>query len=147
MLRPVSARVFAPYGHASAGDTQEPQLANGNLAIGWRSNRYASAAFEGVIPGIGLLVDMGHAISITKIHLLLGDAPGADFQIRIGNSAHSISDLRPVAYVHNADVEANIEPVRPAHGRFVLIWFTKLPADSSGSFQVTLYSISVMGLD
>jgi len=29
----------------------------------------------------------------------------------------------------------------PAHARYVVIWFTRLPADSSGTFQVSVFDV------
>jgi hypothetical protein len=33
----------------------------------------------------------------------------------------------------------------PAHGRYVLIWFTKLPTDSSGAFQAHVEGVTLQG--
>jgi hypothetical protein len=32
-----------------------------------------------------------------------------------------------------------------AHARYLLIWFTKLPPDPSGTYQVSVYKIRVQG--
>jgi hypothetical protein len=34
---------------------------------------------------------------------------------------------------------------RPAHGRYVLLWFTTLPADPAGTFQASVYNIKLTG--
>jgi hypothetical protein len=34
---------------------------------------------------------------------------------------------------------------KPAHGRYVLIWFTSLPPDPAGSFQVSVYDLQLEG--
>jgi hypothetical protein len=34
---------------------------------------------------------------------------------------------------------------RPAHGRYVLVWFTRLPADPAGTFQASVYNIKLTG--
>jgi len=34
---------------------------------------------------------------------------------------------------------------RPARGRFVLVWFTRLPTDPSGRFQARVHSVSLRG--
>jgi hypothetical protein len=34
---------------------------------------------------------------------------------------------------------------RPAHGRYVLIWFTSLPPDPAGTFQAKVYSLQPQG--
>jgi hypothetical protein len=33
----------------------------------------------------------------------------------------------------------------PAHARYLLIWFTKLPPDSAGTYQASIYAITVRG--
>jgi hypothetical protein len=34
---------------------------------------------------------------------------------------------------------------RPAHGRYVLIWFTKLPRNAAGTFRANVYHVSLKG--
>ena len=34
---------------------------------------------------------------------------------------------------------------RPAHGRYVLLWFTRLPVDPAGTFQASVYNIKLTG--
>jgi hypothetical protein len=34
---------------------------------------------------------------------------------------------------------------RPAHGRYVLLRFTRLPADPAGTFQASVYNIKLTG--
>jgi hypothetical protein len=33
----------------------------------------------------------------------------------------------------------------PAHGRYVLIWFTRLPPDPAGTFQASVYNLRLEG--
>jgi len=33
----------------------------------------------------------------------------------------------------------------PAHARYLLIWFTKLPPDNAGTYQASIYRITVRG--
>jgi hypothetical protein len=33
----------------------------------------------------------------------------------------------------------------PAHVRYLLIWFTKLPPDNAGHYQASVYKIGVKG--
>ena len=147
LLRPVSLRVVDPNAQAS-GDIKEPQLNRGhNLAAPWRSDKYASADFKGLKPGVGLLLDMGRAVTITDVQLTLGETPGANVEIRVGNSADSVAKVRSAADADNVHGVATLRSARPAHGQYVLIWFTKLPPESSGNFQVIVYNISVKGLN
>jgi hypothetical protein len=31
------------------------------------------------------------------------------------------------------------------HARYVLVWFTRLPPDTSGSFQASVYNVALKG--
>ena len=147
LLRPVSLRVVDPNAQAS-GDINEPHLTTDhNLAAPWRSDDYASADFKGLKPGVGLLLDMGRAATITDVQLTLGEALGANVEIKVGSSADSVAKIRSVADAGNVRGVATVRPARPAYGQYVLIWFTKLPPESPGNFQVIVYSISVKGLN
>jgi hypothetical protein len=33
----------------------------------------------------------------------------------------------------------------PAHGRYVLIWFTRLPPDPAGTFQASVHNVRLEG--
>ena len=105
---------------------------------------YASANFGGLKPGTGLLLDMGRTVTVSDLRIVLGKIPGANFEVRVGAAA-SLSDLRTAGHVTDAGEQADVRLSKPARGRYVLIWFTKLPPDASGTFQVSVYSVSLQG--
>jgi cytoskeletal protein RodZ len=144
-LRPASAAAFGPYG---SGQGDSPQLArlaiDGSPATAWHTDWYTTARFGNLYPGTGLLVDMGGPVTITAVQLTLGSAPGADVQLRVG-TAPALKDLPPVARAANADGVVHLRPATPAHGRYVLIWFTSLPPDPAGTFQARVYDIRLDG--
>jgi len=142
-LVPVSASAFGP-GGASDGDN--PQLArfaiHGGAAAqaAWHTDWYTTARFGDLKPGTGLLLDMGRPVTITGAQVTLGGIPGADLELRVG-AAPALADLRPVADAANAYRVVRLDLTRPARGRYVVIWFTRLPADSSGTFQATISDV------
>jgi O-antigen/teichoic acid export membrane protein len=146
-LKPVSAVSFDPYGDGLGENSQLAYLAiDGSPATAWRTEWYASASFGGLKPGTGLLLDMGRTMTISTVQLLLGSVPGASFQVRVGAVASSLTDLHPVAYVSDAGGHVSLDLTTPARGRYVLIWFTQLPPDaSSGTFQASVYNVSLRG--
>ena len=146
-LKPVSAVSFDPYGNGLGENNQLAYLAiDGNPATAWHTEWYASASFDGLTPGTGLLLDMGRTVTISTVRVLLGRLPGADFQVRVGAVA-SLTDLHSVAYASDAGGQVSLHLTNPARGRYVLIWFTQLPpADgSSGTFQASVYNVSLEG--
>jgi len=141
-LTPVSATAAGPGG----GDN--PQLAHRAIdashATAWRTDWYTTARFGNLYPGTGLLLDMGHRVTITGVRISLGGAHGAALQIRVG-AARGLAQLQPAARAAGAAGVLRLRFSRPAHGRYVLLWFTRLPVDPAGTFQASVYNIKLIG--
>ena len=141
-LTPVHASAFGPGG----GDN--PQLAHlaigGHRAAGWHTDWYTSARFGNLYPGTGLLLDMGRPVTVTAARITLGSARGASLQVRIGAKPALIA-MPPAAHVSGTGGTVRLQLTTPAHGRYVLVWFTRLPADPAGTFQALVYNVSLEG--
>ena len=133
-LTPVHASAFGPGG----GDN--PQLAHlaigGHRAAGWHTDWYTSARFGNLYPGTGLLLDMGRPVTVTAARITLGSAGGASLQVRIG-AKPALTAMPPAAHVSGTGGTVRLQLTTPAHGRYVLVWFTRLPADPAGTFQAS----------
>jgi eukaryotic-like serine/threonine-protein kinase len=143
-LRPLSAQAFGLSGPGDNGQLA-PLAIDGNLATAWQTDWYTSPTFGNLEPGTGLILDMGRAVTITGAQILLGSTPGAGFELRAGMSAGPLADLPVLASENGAGGWVRIQLSTPVHARYVLIWFTKLPADSSGTFQVSVFDVRVQG--
>jgi cytoskeletal protein RodZ len=140
-LAPASVAAFGPGG---GDDPQNAALAvSGNPATPWRTDWYTSPSFGNLYPGTGLLLDMGHTATISSVRLSLG-TPGADLQLRAGSSP-VLADLHTVATSAGAGRIVQLSLSSPAHARYLLIWFTKLPPDNAGTYQASVYRIEVRG--
>jgi cytoskeletal protein RodZ len=141
-LTPASVTTFGPGG---AGQGDNPQLARGAVGGGsWHTDWYASASFGGLQHGTGLLLNMGRSVTITAAKVTFGGSPGAAFQLRAGDGP-TLAELKTVARAGNASGVVNLRLPDPARGRYVLIWITKLPQDSSGTFQASVSGIKISG--
>jgi hypothetical protein len=144
-LTPVSATAFGPYGGSQGDNGDLAYLAiDGHPATAWHTNWYTTARFGNLYPGTGLLVDMGQPVTITGAKITLGSAHGARLQLRIG-TAPALADLPAVAHAANAGGVVRLRLSTPVHGRYVLIWFTRLPPDPAGTFQASVYSLRLQG--
>ena len=145
VLNPVSVVAFGPGG---AGQGDNPGLASlaisGNPATPWYSDWYGTAQFNGLQSGTGLLLDMGQPVVITSARITLGSIPGADLELRVGD-APALADLPTVASAVNAGGVLHLHPASPVRGRYVLIWFTLLPPNSSGTYQAYVSGILLKG--
>jgi hypothetical protein len=109
----------------------------------WYTQWYATPEFGNLRSGTGLLLDMGETVSVREVQLVLGSEPGADVQVRVGSSP--LLDLPTVASATSAGGTVRLTATAPAKGRYVLIWFTQLPPDGHGHYQVSVYSAAVDG--
>jgi hypothetical protein len=147
-LMAVSATAIGPDG---AADGDHPQLApyviDPHSATAWITHWYASAHFGNLKDGTGLLLDMGKPVTIRQIELALGGSPGfwgADLEIRIGDTP-SLAGTAPVATAVGVGGWLSADLHHEVTGRYVQIWFTKLPLDSWGTYQEHVYGVTVRG--
>jgi cytoskeletal protein RodZ len=142
-LAPASAVAF---GSSGPGQGDNPELASlaidRNQATAWHTDWYTSARFGNLYPGTGLLLDMGRTVTITAARITLGSSPGARFQVRVG-AAPALAGLPPVARASSTGGAVRLQFTTPVRGRYVLIWFTRLPPDSAGTFQVSVHDVEV----
>jgi transcriptional regulator with XRE-family HTH domain len=144
-LTPVSATAFGPGGTGQGDNSDIAHLAiDAHPGTAWSTDWYTTARFGDLYPGTGLLVDMGRPVTITAAQITLGSSHGARLQLRIG-AAPALADLPPVAHAANAGGVILLRPATPAHGRYVLIWFTRLPPAPAGRFQASIYSLRLKG--
>jgi hypothetical protein len=140
-LTPVDAVAFGP-GGTSDGD-------NGNIAAraissststGWETDWYATANFGDDKTGTGLLVDMGSDMSLDEVTIKLESTPGADLAVKTGTTTASLTTQ---ATANDAAGQVTLKVT--GHARYILIWFTQLPPDGDGTYQASVYNITVKG--
>ena len=143
-------RALAPAGAQALGiggqgdDTANAHLAiDGHTGTAWHTDWYTTAAFGNLYAGTGLLVDMGRPVTITSARIRFGPGHGGGFQLRVGHSP-SLAGLRPVAHGIAVGV-ARLRFASPARGRYVLIWFTRLPVEPSGTYRASVYDVRLRG--
>jgi hypothetical protein len=145
VLAPVSAEAFGPYGAADGDNPQgAASVIDGGQGTPWKTDWYTTAAFGDLKEGTGLLLDLGGRMTITNAEVVLGGIPGADLQLRVGDSP-VLSLLRPVAGASGASGATWLRLTSPVRARYVLIWFTRLPPDTSGTYQASLYGVRLTG--
>jgi len=148
-----SARTLTParaaaFGTRGEGNGDNPQLApfaiDGNPATAWHTDWYTTADLGNLEPGTGLLLDMGRPVTVTAARITLGSARGASLQIRIG-ATPTLPRMPTAAHVSDTGGVVRLRLTTPAHGRYVLLWFTRLPPDPAGTFQASIYDVRLEG--
>ena len=146
-LSAVGATAIGPAGARGDHPQIAPLVLDGNSATAWVTHWYASAYFGNLKLGTGLVLDMGRMVMIRQVQLALGGSPGlwgADIQIRVGDSPGKWN-IAPAAVCTDVGGWVAPELHTPVTGRYVQIWFTKLPRDSWGTYQEHVYGVTVHG--
>ncbi|HYK32176.1 MAG TPA: protein kinase family protein [Streptosporangiaceae bacterium] len=155
-LVPVNATGFDPLRSVkedrSNENTQYARYAiDSSMRSAWDSQWYKTAEFGGLKTGAGLLLDMGKSVTFRSLTVIFGSIPGADVQILVGNSAarsaSNLSSMTTVATADNVSGPMTFRLSKPAAGRFLVIWFTKLPPKRGSGhwFMAAVYNVSVKG--
>jgi hypothetical protein len=134
------------FGPDGTSDGDNPGIASRINGGGqpWYSLWYTTPEFGNLQAGTGLLLDMGQQVTVSSVRLVLGSEPGADVQVRVGDTA-ALTDLSTVATATDAGGTVRLSASAQASGRYVLIWFTALPPNGEGKYQVSVYSATVDG--
>lgn len=110
----------------------------------WKSEHYASAKFGNLKPGIGLLLDLGSARTLTAVTFTAKSSP-LTVELRAGDE----NGGDPDAYSKvGSAVTANGDTSLPAgpggKHRYWLIWVTSLAPDD-GQYAATITSVTAKG--
>jgi hypothetical protein len=145
---PLGLTSVAAFGPEGLSDGDNPAIVSRILDVStdqpWYSQWYATPEFGNLRSGTGLLLDMGETVTVKSAQLVLGAAPGADVQVRVGNDAY-LADLPSVASAGDVGGTVRLTATTPARGRYVLIWFTRLPLNSRGEYQIDVYGVTIDG--
>src|SRR5579875_1896331 len=155
VLKPVSAHGFDADNLKDAGDENNqwaPLAIDGTPSTDWYTQWYeGSPYFGGLKHGTGLILDMGKTVRLSSLQITFGKIPGADVQIKIGNSdlrsPATVSAMTTVAQASDVGGTYTFTVKSSARGRYVLIWFTKLPpmAHRHNWYMAEIFNIVVRG--
>jgi len=155
-LPPASAHGFDALSSQSAdpsneNDDQALRVIDNNPATAWHTQYYlGNPKFGGLKSGTGLILDMGKQVRLASVTVTFGAIPGADVRIELGNSnaraPATLSQFTTVARAGDVGGTYTFTVHSQATGRYVLIWFTKLPPAGGGNrFEAKIYNVVVKG--
>jgi len=158
VITPTTASGFDPLTSVSNDPGNEnsrsaPAVLGSSPAAYWSTQYYDTAEFGNLKKGSGLILTMPGKIRLSSIQVEFGQEPGADVQIMVGNSdvrsPSALGSMTTVAQASDVSGTHTFTTRSTATGRYVLIWFTKLPPSppqiSSGQFLAQVFHVVVRG--
>jgi hypothetical protein len=145
---PLAVAAIAAFGPDGTSDGDNPDIASrvvdGGETQPWYSSWYASPAFGNLQSGTGLLLDMGRPVTVSSVQLVVGNRAGTAVQVRVGDTA-TLAGLSTVAKATDVSGTVRLSTTSEGSARYVLIWFTTLPPNGQGKYQVSVYEATVEG--
>lgn len=132
---------FDPYGVDGESPDQTKLAVDKHALTAWTTTVYGDPYLGGK-PGVGLVVDLGIPRPVTTVDLKLVGA-NSNLQVLIGDRRfNDVSKYRTFADITGAGSHVLLRTPRPLTGRYVVIWFTRLPW-IDGGYRGGVRSITV----
>jgi serine/threonine protein kinase len=155
-LPPVKATGFDPLS-PSDGDNentrQAPNAIDKSLGSFWASQWYKSPEFGGLKAGAGLLIEMAKPVTFRSVVVTFGTVPpGSDVKLLVGNSDErsqaNLGSMTTVASASGASGKVTFRIKSSVKGRFLVVWFTKLPAKSGPGqwYMAQVFNVAIRGI-
>lgn len=139
-LTPADVRALnrPPHPDGAAG-ADLSKAVDASKSTGWSTQHYASATFGGLRSGIGLVLDMGKTVTVSNVKVLMPQGTPGAVELHIGDSPSA-----GAPQTASGDAIGSFElDGKKAKGRYVTLWFTKLP--NVGEFRATVRDVAVYG--
>jgi serine/threonine protein kinase len=126
---------FDPEGDGEENNADAPLVADGKRSTVWITNYYNDPfGPTGLKDGVGLVLDLGSVHTISAVRVV---TVGGGTDVRVGFADQPGSQLADFTMIkrtaRDVDGPATVVPRSddPQHGRYVLVWLTKLPLDGN----------------
>jgi Protein kinase domain len=145
-----SVSAFDPFGESGENNDEAPLALDGDPATRWSTLSYeGDPVFGGLKPGLGLVLDLGQSAEVSRAVVDLGGS-GTNLQLRAAPPQASTppsqaGQFRTVARASTASGRTVLTPQQPVSTRFVLVWLTRLPPESGGTYRGFVNEITVEG--
>jgi hypothetical protein len=111
----------------------------------WLTDEYGTPTLDGK-PGVGLIVDLGESRDVEEVTLNLVGR-GSSVEVLVSDAVRRDPSLwSPLASASGAGSRITMRSPRPVTGRYVLVWFTRVPpSEITGLYQGGLRGVVVRG--
>ena len=142
---------FDPQGEDKSENPDEAALTiDDNPETGWRTSSYfGNARLGGLKNGVGVLVDLGGPREVDSVRVRLAGGP-TSFELYassagVDGTPKTLKALKRIAVVGNGSADSTVSLPAGTLTRHVLVWLTKVPEVSDGTFRGEIREISIRG--
>jgi hypothetical protein len=129
----VTARDFDPQGTDGENSDEAPLAVDDDPSTAWTTLRYVQQfGAGGLKSGVGLVLDLKSDHDVSAVEVTMVGSPTSVSVYVSRTDPKSLSGLSPAATTDVTGTHATLSLDRPATGRYVVVWLTKLPAVPGG---------------
>jgi serine/threonine-protein kinase len=122
---------YTTSGHPDSHAGTASSATDGNPSTYWMTQRYATAEFGGLLPGLGLVLDAGKPVKLGTL-TVTSSTPGFTARILAGNSRSG--DFAPDSATQSATSTTTFT-LNGKTARYYVVWITKLPPGNSARIE------------
>jgi hypothetical protein len=138
-------RDFDPQGNGEENADEAPRAVDGDPATAWTTVRYdQQLGPAGLKTGVGLVLDLGAAHVVSQVELTTVGSPTSVSVYVTDADPTSLTGLSVAGSAVVTGTHTTLALDQPQHGRYVVVWLTKLPA-VSGGFRGGVAEVVVKG--
>jgi hypothetical protein len=144
-IKIVGVKDFDPQGDGTENPDLLGNVDDGDPSTAWQTRWYARADLGGLKSGVGVILDLGRARNVSSVKVqFLGDSTSVDLMAATSGTSGeptALDGFRKVASGRGTTV--TLKPGSTVNSRYLLVWLTKLPLESSGHFRGKIAEINV----
>ena len=147
----VQANDFDPEGADKVENPQDAKLTiDGNARTSWSTSSYfGNSRMGGLKGGVGVVVDLGGPREVNSVRVRLVGRP-TSFALyasapEVDSTPKTLASLRRIAVVSNSGPDSTVTLPAGVLTRQLVVWLTRLPEVSAGTFRGGITEISVRG--
>ncbi|WP_433248108.1 protein kinase family protein [Streptosporangium sp. CA-135522] len=141
-VKPASATGFDPLGGGDERGELALYAVDGKPSTDWHSESYNSEDFGRLKDGVGLMLTMDQSVPVKQVSVDFGSGSGGSAEVRVGDS-QNLKDMTVIGKSAEASGKKTFNAESPQKGRYVLVWFTKMPT-YQGKFRGTVIDVKVL---
>ncbi|BBA98707.1 hypothetical protein RVR_5003 [Actinacidiphila reveromycinica] len=143
----VTVKDYDPFGSDGDENPTKVKLAyDGNASTAWETSWYADARFGNLKSGVGLILDLGSAKTVSDVKVDFVGQTSVDLMAAPAGTTTMPTDFSTFTKVANGSgTEVTLTPSSKVSSRFLLVWLTSLPPISDGHFRGEVSEVHVTG--
>ncbi|MEU0599664.1 protein kinase family protein [Streptomyces sp. NPDC006393] len=135
---------FDPFGDGSEKPSDTGKVTDGDPNSYWQTDYYTSADFGRLKSGLGVILDLGKVQQVGKVTVSFVGSTSVELRAASGDQgAEPTSFGRYAKVASGSGTSVTLKPARPLTTRYLLVWLTKLPLQTDGTYRARVADIKV----